>query len=96
MTSKLEPWQWPEKHWRGLVNQVRAGKTYRWQWHHSIGYTTHAKSISYSNQPCANLPNANNACAVQLRPTNYDYRLSYARLAAVAQLIGMLSPGASW
>ena len=22
-TSKLEPWQWPEKHWRGLVNQVR-------------------------------------------------------------------------
>src|SRR5882762_1027377 len=28
-TSKLEPWQWPEKHWRGLVNQVRAGKTYR-------------------------------------------------------------------
>src|SRR5437016_10083070 len=28
-TSKLEPWQWPEEHWRGLVNQVRAGKTYR-------------------------------------------------------------------
>jgi len=28
-TSKLEPWQWPESHWRGLVNQVRAGKTYR-------------------------------------------------------------------
>ena len=28
-TSKLDPWQWPEKHWRGLVNQVRAGKTYR-------------------------------------------------------------------
>jgi peptidoglycan/xylan/chitin deacetylase (PgdA/CDA1 family) len=28
-TSKLEPWQWPETHWRGLVNQVRAGKTYR-------------------------------------------------------------------
>src|SRR5207248_6007944 len=28
-TSKLEPWQWPENHWRGLVNQVRAGKTYR-------------------------------------------------------------------
>ena len=28
-TSKLEPWQWPEEHWHGLVNQVRAGKTYR-------------------------------------------------------------------
>ena len=28
-TSKLEPWQWPEKYWRGLVNQVRAGKAYR-------------------------------------------------------------------
>ena len=28
-TSKLEPWQWPEEHWRGLVNQVRAGETYR-------------------------------------------------------------------
>ena len=21
----LEPWQWPEAHWRKLVNQVRAG-----------------------------------------------------------------------
>ncbi len=28
-TAKLEPWQWPEPHWRGLVNQVRAGRTYR-------------------------------------------------------------------
>lgn len=27
--AKLEPWQWPEPHWRGLVNQVRAGRTYR-------------------------------------------------------------------
>jgi len=25
----LEPWQWPEKHWRGLVNQVRAGQPLR-------------------------------------------------------------------
>src|SRR5689334_24765004 len=25
----LEPWQWPEEHWRKLVNQVRAGKSYR-------------------------------------------------------------------
>ena len=24
---KLEPWQWPEAHWRKLVNQVRAGRT---------------------------------------------------------------------
>ena len=22
----LEPWQWPEAHWRGLVDQVRAGR----------------------------------------------------------------------
>jgi len=29
LETPLEPWQWPEKHWRGLVNQVRAGKTYR-------------------------------------------------------------------
>lgn len=28
-TKKLEPWQWPEAHWRGLVNHVRAGRTYR-------------------------------------------------------------------
>lgn len=28
-TAKQEPWQWPEPHWRGLVNQVRAGRTYR-------------------------------------------------------------------
>ncbi len=25
----LEPWQWPEAHWRGLVNHVRAGRAYR-------------------------------------------------------------------
>jgi peptidoglycan/xylan/chitin deacetylase (PgdA/CDA1 family) len=25
----LEPWQWPEAHWRKLVNQVRAGRSYR-------------------------------------------------------------------
>lgn len=27
--TPLEPWQWPEEHWRKLVNQVRAGKSYR-------------------------------------------------------------------
>lgn len=27
--AKMEPWQWPEAHWRGLVNQVRAGRRYR-------------------------------------------------------------------
>lgn len=27
--TKPEPWQWPEEHWRRLVNQVRAGRTYR-------------------------------------------------------------------
>ncbi|HEV3183490.1 MAG TPA: polysaccharide deacetylase [Xanthobacteraceae bacterium] len=27
--SNLEPWQWPEAHWRGLVNHVRAGRTLR-------------------------------------------------------------------
>src|SRR5919206_139034 len=25
----LEPWQWPEAHWRKLVNQVRAGRALR-------------------------------------------------------------------
>jgi peptidoglycan-N-acetylglucosamine deacetylase len=31
----LEPWQWPEAHWRKLVNQVRAGRSYRPQrWKH--------------------------------------------------------------
>jgi len=30
MTEKmLEPWQWPEEHWRGLLNQVRAGRSLR-------------------------------------------------------------------
>jgi len=23
----LEPWQWPEPHWRALVNRVRAGRS---------------------------------------------------------------------
>lgn len=27
--SALEPWQWPDEHWRKLVNQVRAGRSYR-------------------------------------------------------------------
>jgi peptidoglycan/xylan/chitin deacetylase (PgdA/CDA1 family) len=25
----MEPWQWPEEHWRGLVDQVRAGRSLR-------------------------------------------------------------------
>ncbi len=28
-TTTMEPWQWPEPHWRKLVNQVRAGRSYR-------------------------------------------------------------------
>ncbi len=28
-TPTLEPWQWPEAHWQGLVNHVRAGRTLR-------------------------------------------------------------------
>jgi peptidoglycan/xylan/chitin deacetylase (PgdA/CDA1 family) len=28
-TKKQEPWQWPEAHWRKLVNQVRAGRSLR-------------------------------------------------------------------
>src|SRR4051812_32139704 len=27
--QNLEPWQWPEEHWRKMVNHVRAGRTYR-------------------------------------------------------------------
>jgi peptidoglycan/xylan/chitin deacetylase (PgdA/CDA1 family) len=27
--APLEPWQWPEAHWRALVNQVRAGRSLR-------------------------------------------------------------------
>src|SRR5436190_3629829 len=32
--SDLEPWQWPDEHWRKLVNRVRAGRPLRpakWQ-----------------------------------------------------------------
>jgi len=28
-TPALEPWQWPEEHWRRLINHVRAGRTLR-------------------------------------------------------------------
>ena len=28
-TPALEPWQWPEEHWRKLINHVRAGQTFR-------------------------------------------------------------------
>ena len=28
-SSELEPWQWPEEHWRGIVNHVRAGRSLR-------------------------------------------------------------------
>jgi peptidoglycan/xylan/chitin deacetylase (PgdA/CDA1 family) len=27
--ADLQPWEWPEAHWRGLVNQVRAGRALR-------------------------------------------------------------------
>jgi peptidoglycan/xylan/chitin deacetylase (PgdA/CDA1 family) len=27
--DKMEPWQWPEAHWRGLVDHVRAGRPLR-------------------------------------------------------------------
>lgn len=28
-SKPLEPWQWPEAHWRKLVDQVRAGRAYK-------------------------------------------------------------------
>jgi len=28
-SKPLEPWQWPEAHWRGLVDRVRAGRSLR-------------------------------------------------------------------
>jgi peptidoglycan/xylan/chitin deacetylase (PgdA/CDA1 family) len=27
--NDMQPWQWPEEHWRKLVNQVRAGRSYK-------------------------------------------------------------------
>ena len=27
--NDMQPWQWPEEHWRKLVNQVRAGKSFK-------------------------------------------------------------------
>jgi peptidoglycan/xylan/chitin deacetylase (PgdA/CDA1 family) len=27
--ERLQPWQWPEEHWRGIVNRVRAGRPLR-------------------------------------------------------------------
>jgi len=29
MPNDMQPWQWPEEHWRKLVNQVRAGRSYK-------------------------------------------------------------------
>jgi peptidoglycan/xylan/chitin deacetylase (PgdA/CDA1 family) len=29
MSEPLQPWQWPEDHWRGVVNHVRAGRALR-------------------------------------------------------------------
>jgi peptidoglycan-N-acetylglucosamine deacetylase len=29
VTEPLQPWQWPEAHWRGIVDHVRAGRTLR-------------------------------------------------------------------
>jgi peptidoglycan-N-acetylglucosamine deacetylase len=28
-TQALEPWQWPEEHWRQIINRVRAGRSLR-------------------------------------------------------------------
>ena len=33
--ADMQPWEWPEPHWRGLVNQVRAGRALRpTRWKH--------------------------------------------------------------
>lgn len=29
LPNDMQPWQWPEEHWRKLVNQVRAGRSYK-------------------------------------------------------------------
>jgi peptidoglycan/xylan/chitin deacetylase (PgdA/CDA1 family) len=29
MSEPLQPWQWPDEHWRGIVNHVRAGRAYK-------------------------------------------------------------------
>ena len=29
MSEPLQPWQWPDEHWRGIVNHVRAGRALR-------------------------------------------------------------------
>ncbi|MBC5766406.1 polysaccharide deacetylase family protein [Ramlibacter albus] len=29
MSAELQPWQWPDEHWRKIVNHVRAGRTLR-------------------------------------------------------------------
>jgi peptidoglycan-N-acetylglucosamine deacetylase len=29
MSEPLQPWEWPEEHWRGIVNRVRAGRSFR-------------------------------------------------------------------
>ncbi|HEX7891542.1 MAG TPA: polysaccharide deacetylase [Ramlibacter sp.] len=29
MSEALQPWQWPEEHWRGVVDHVRAGRSYQ-------------------------------------------------------------------
>ena len=27
MSESQQPWQWPQAHWQGIVNHVRAGRT---------------------------------------------------------------------
>ncbi len=29
MSEPLQPWQWPDAHWRGIVDHVRAGRTFK-------------------------------------------------------------------
>ena len=29
MSDDLQPWQWPDSRWRGIVNRVRAGRALR-------------------------------------------------------------------
>ena len=29
MSESQQPWQWPQAHWQGIVNHVRAGRTLR-------------------------------------------------------------------
>jgi len=79
--AEVEPWQWPESHWRALVNHVRAGRTLRpkaWP-----GGARCAVALSFDSDHETNELRDGGASVARLSWGQYGARVGVPRIAAL-------------